>query len=170
MSEMKRFGIFGPSESGKTTLARKISQQFWNREKRKTIVYDMWGDDWGQHAESHTTDQTFWESVWKQQNCLIIVDDSSATIKRDSDLVPVFTMMRHHGHKLLVIGHSATDLLPLMRKQLQVLYLFKQDEDSCKIWAKTFMNKDILAAAELNQYEFLYCQMYKKSQKLKATL
>lgn len=161
----KRYGIFGASESGKSTLAKKISAHFWTMEKRPSIVLDpVARDNWGGHAKVFGNDESFWRYIDLEnqrdqklvpKNCLVIVDDSSVTINRDNALNGVFTVMRHKGHKLLVIGHSAQNLLPQMRHQLQRVFLFRQTLKSVDAWKDLFVtdsNLDVLSHLQQFQY------------------
>jgi hypothetical protein len=157
----KRFGIFGPSESGKTTLAKKIAWRFWTAEQRPAIVLDAVSRGfWGAHAKVFTDEKLFWDYIFKARNCLVVVDDASVTINRDNELNGVFTTLRHQGHKLLVIGHSAGNLLPQMREQLQRIFLFLQNEDSIKKWSVVFPAQNLSGALALRQFEFLTVANY----------
>jgi ABC-type Mn2+/Zn2+ transport system ATPase subunit len=155
-AEYKRFGIFGPSESGKTTLAKKISRHISKAEGRKSFVLDpVAASNWGPHAQVYT-DDTFWDEIFtKHENGLVIVDDASVTIDRDSKYSGLFTTLRHKGHKLIVIGHNAGNLLPQMRDQLQRIFLFLQNEDSVKKWHALFPGQDLDQAMQLKQYQFI---------------
>lgn len=148
-------GIFGPKLCGKTTLAKELSREYWHVDCRRSFVLDPHLDRWGEQAWVTNNEEKFWAVVWSTKGGLVIVDESAATIRRERSLVPVFTMMRHNRHKLLVIGHGADDLLPPMRRQLDTLYLFRQDEDSVEAWARIFADKQLYDAAALDQYEFL---------------
>jgi hypothetical protein len=165
-------GIFGPKLSGKTTLARQLSRDMWTREKVRSLVFDPNNDDWINEKQCWTTadDKTFWDACWKVKNCVIVVEDSAATIRRDRTLVPVFTRMRHCNHRLLVIGHSGMDLLPVMRQQLDTLYLFRQPDSACKVWAETFTQDGLLEAKNLGQFEFLYTVSYGAPKKYRLKL
>jgi hypothetical protein len=166
----KRIGVFGPTLSGKTTLAIKISQQYWKQQQIRSIVLDPYSDEWGPQAMVFTNEEKFWDSVWNSTNSLIIVEESSSTIQRDKKLIPVFTKLRHNGHSLMVIGHSGMDLLPVMRQQLSTVYLFRQPEMAAKVWCENFANKDLLQTMELNQYEFIYFECYGAPLKMKLKL
>lgn len=162
---MTNGGIFGPKLSGKTTLAKELSRQFWIQHRIKSLVLDINGDTWGQQAMvfkdgSEAGQKAFWEVVWKAQDCLIIVDEATTTINRNADLTDVFTRLRHNHHKLLVIGHSGMNLLPIMREQLDTIYLFRQSEPAAKYWSESMARKELLGAAQLNQYEFLQATTY----------
>jgi hypothetical protein len=155
-------GIFGPKLSGKSTLAREIGIEYWNNENRRSLVLDPNGEKWGEYFWQTTDEKLFWEVVWKAKECLIIVEEAAATIRRDADLKPVFTRMRHRGHKLLVIGHSGADLLPSMRQQLDTVWLFCQPPPAAKAWAENFPRHydEVMACWELEQYEFLYVKQW----------
>jgi len=159
---MTNFGIFGPKLSGKTTLAKSLSRQFWLKENLRSLVLDPHNEEWGGQALVFTDEKQFWQAVWKSRGCLILVEESAATIRRDRALVPVFTRLRHNQHKLGVIGHSGMDLLPVMRQQLDAIYLFRQPEQAAKVWADNFCEPGLLEATGLNQFEFIYMQSYGK--------
>ena len=166
----KRFGIFGPSESGKTTLAKKIAWHFWTAEKRPALVLDPVSRGyWGPNAKVFTDEKTFWSEIFKQKNSLVVVDDASVTINRDGELNGVFTVLRHQGHKLLVIGHSAGNLLPQMREQLQRIFLFLQNRDSVEKWSTVFPGSDLTPALGLKQFQFLTAANYSDVQIIQLT-
>lgn len=170
-SKSKRFGIFGPSESGKTTLAKKVSAFMFASEKRKTLALDpVQKGNWGPHAVVYTDEKTFWEAIFKAKNCLVIVDDASVTINRDNELNGVFTTLRHCGHKLLVIGHHPQNLLPQMREQLQRVFIFSQTPKSLELWQLNFPQADLSMAQSLQQFEFITVANHSPVQKYKLTL
>lgn len=167
---MKRIGVFGPTLSGKSTLAHKISEQFWKQKKQRSLVLDPYQEEWGEHSLVFTDEEKFWNAAWGTQGSLIIVEESSSTIQRDKKIIPAFTKMRHNLHSLMVIGHSGTDLLPVMRQQLTTVYLFRQPEIAAKVWSENFANKDLLKTTELGQYEFIHFESYGTPRKLKLKL
>jgi|SRR5882757_2601916 len=163
-------GIFGPKLSGKTTLARALSKEYWRASQMRTLVLDLNNEDWGEQAFVSTNEAEFWSMVWKAQGMLIVVEESAETINRDKKLIAVFTRLRHLKHKLLVIGHSGVNLLPIMREQLDTLYLFRQSERASKVWAETFCQKDLMQAQELQQFEFFYTSLYSSPKKTKLKI
>jgi hypothetical protein len=100
----------------------------------------------------------------------VIVDDGSVTIKRDKDLIPVFTTMRHLHHRLLVVSHDASDFTPTMRRQFDTMFLFRQSPDSAEEWYKVFLDRDIYKCAQLAQYEFVKCRNFAPVEKMKLTV
>lgn len=166
---MTRGGIFGISLSGKTTLAKKISAQY-ARIGRASLVLDPFLEDWGRHAAVTADEEKFWETVWKSRKMLVVVDECSTTIRREKELIPVFTSLRHLDHKLLVIGHHGSDLLPVMREQLDTVYLFRQNEKSAKYWVEKFADERVLESTSLSRYEYLYCRNFGTPIKFKAKI
>jgi hypothetical protein len=164
---MNSAGIFGPKLSGKTTLAKALSREFFLKQRLRSLVLDPNAEDWGKQSLVFTDEEKFWAVVWQSENCLVIVDEAAATIRRDKDLIPVFTRLRHLHHKLIVIGHSGMDLLPVMRQQFDELYLFRQPESAAKVWAETMTQKGLLEAGNLRQFEFLQTKLYGNPRKLR---
>lgn len=151
---------FGPKLSGKTTLVKKLGEEYWLQENRKALVFDPNLEDWGPYFWVTDDESKFWPAVWGNTNCLIIIEEAAATINRDRTLVPAFTRIRHLGHKVLVVGHAGTDLLPTMRQQIDTIYLFRQPESAAKMWAENFSEPRLLSATTLKQYEFIRFQSY----------
>jgi hypothetical protein len=155
---MLRGGIFGPGGSGKTTLARELGIDYWTREKRRGLVLDPNQEKWGPYFWQTTDEEKYKEIVWKEKECLVIVEEAASTIRRENEWKPFFTRLRHRGHKLLVVGHSGSDLLPAMRQQLDCVWLFCQPPPAAKAWAENFPRHydEVMACWELDQHEFLY--------------
>lgn len=169
---MESAGIFGPKLSGKTTLAKELSYLYWVRSNRRSLVLDPNLEDWGPQAWVTADEEKFWNTVWRENGkpSLVIVEEAAETINRDKGLTSVFTRLRHLKHKLIVIGHSGENLLPIMRQQLDTLYLFRQSPDDAERWARSMTQEGFLAAAELEQFEFLYGERFKAPVKRKLDL
>lgn len=167
---MKRGGAFGTTECGKSTLARELSRQYYKLHGIRSLIWDPHVEHWGKHAFVTADFDEFDRMVWARRGDLVIIEDASMTVERNRDLTPYFTAIRHQEHRIFVCGHGASDLLPTMRKQLDTLYLFQQDEDSVKDWKKIFPKGGVEAAILLDQYEFLHVRPFVPSQKMKLTV
>lgn len=168
---MTRAGIFGPSQSGKTTLAKSISRQYWLKKNVPTLAFaPMDASGWGNQAWVTKDEEKFWDAVKKKRECLVIVDDASVTIRRERKLIGMFTTLNHQGHRLITIGHTASDLVPAMRKQIEEIYLFWQDEDEAKTWERLFPRSHLSFAFHLQQFEFLRNVRFGKTTRNKLTI
>ena len=164
---MIRAGIFGPSMCGKTTLARHLSRAYWCRYRVPSLVLDPHLESWGPQSWVTTDEEVFWDVVWhKRRGCLVIVEEAAATIRRERELVPLFTRLRHLDHKLLVCGHDGTDLLPTMRRNFDELFLFLQPSSAVELWQGDIPDMaGVEAACSLHRYEFLHCRKFSQAQR-----
>jgi len=154
----KRFGVFGPSECGKSTLAHHISRQIYLNEGRFTVALVPMDADviaWGAHTTIFRDKEQFLTFVRSQRGYLVAVEDASLTINRDGDMTDFFTCIRHQNHKLLVMGHDATNLTRQMRDNIQRIFLFLQNQDGLEFWRGVFPGCDLSPALHLQQYEFI---------------
>lgn len=165
-------GIFGPKKSGKTTLAQHLAQAYWHSEDRASLVNDPNSSDWPKCCwqppitlNEEQKETVFWETVWKTQHKLIICDDAGKSIDRNADLNDIFTRINHNGHKLLIVGHNGSNLLPIQRQQMDDVYLFRSTLDACKWWYDVFGDDKIFEAPKLQRYEFLRCRFYEPTEK-----
>lgn len=158
-SEM-HVGIFGPGRSGKTTLAKHLSRAAWMAGGVRSICWDINGEEWGKQALVFGDEFRFWKQVWHEKSCLVFVDEAAETIKRDDSKTSLFTRIRHRGHKLVVIGHSGVNLLPVQREQISTVYLFLQRPKGAELWVDLFVNERIREATTLRRYEFLECHLF----------
>lgn len=153
-------GIFGPSLCGKTYAAKQLSLAHW-RQRRRSIVCDPNGEQWGAHALCFSAlDERFLAAFWKHRNCAVFIDEATMTIDRDAGLNDLFTRGRHQGHILHVMGHRATVLQPIQRDQFGSLLLFRQSPGSAAIWAEEWAETRMQEATTLLKYEFLFCKKF----------
>jgi energy-coupling factor transporter ATP-binding protein EcfA2 len=155
-----RAAIAGPSECGKSTLAHATASAITRLEGRRHIVMDPQEErgKWPPGSFVTADGDRFQAVVSASRNCCVWIEDASATINRDRSLSWLFTRIRHNGHMLYVLCHSATDLLPGMRNCLTEAFLFRQTARSAEWWADVFMENGLLAAQHLpvKSYEFLH--------------
>lgn len=124
------------------------------------MCLDIHREQWGDQAFVTSDPEEFDRVVWAEKSCFVFIDESSDTIDRDKTYRKFFTRIRHRGHKLFVIGHDGSSLLPVMRQQLHTLFLFRQSEDPAKEWSKLYGNRELMKSCTLPQYEFLWCRFY----------
>lgn len=158
-------GIFGPGDSGKTTLAKQLSLSMYQNGGFRSLVLDPNREDWGRHAFVTDNDEQFQKVFWAEKRCFCIIEEATETIARDNAKNSLFTRGRHRGHKICVSGHSGTNLLPIHRNQLHTLFLFRQPVSAAKIWMELFTDESIMQCVSLKQYEFLHCRLYQPTVK-----
>jgi hypothetical protein len=189
--DMINAGIFGMKRSGKTTLARKLIWHFWRTKQQRALVLDPKGEWWPECATvfkivpggtpEQTYDQnagvikTFWDTVWANTSCVVVVDEAAMTISRDRNLMPAFTMMNSRKHRFVVVGHSGADLLPGMRQQLDYLFLFLQSGNAAEMWRDEFNDEHfqtgvhVADAITLGQFEYICASRFQPAIKYLLT-
>jgi hypothetical protein len=140
--------------------------QYWQKFQIRSLVLDPHLEAWGEHAVVTDDEETFWPKVWNSRNCIVFVEEAATTINRDKSLIQVFTRLRHCNHKLVVIGHSGMSLLPVMREQIDTIYLFRQPVSACKVWAEVMTEEGLHAAKDLQQFHFIFHRLYGKPRKM----
>jgi hypothetical protein len=154
---MAHVGIFGATLCGKTTLAKALAARY-AVQGRRSICLLAFPDAWGPHCWTTQDPDAFRRKVQTNTGCAVFIEEAASTINRDRSFMGYFTAIRHGGHRLHVLGHSGTDLLPGMRRQLTTLFLFQQGVKAAAAWAEEFPNPLLVQAAELDpdRYEFIH--------------
>lgn len=167
------YGIFGMIQSGKTTLARKLAWHFWRKKNQRSIYFDPKRDPvknwWPECGQTFYEEEKFWDAAWNNENLVVVVDEAAVSISRNRDLMSVFTMMNGRKHRLIVIGHSGSDLLPGMRQQIGTLLLFRQAVEAADMWRQQFADAEIMQSTTLNKFEFLMAERFKPAKKFLLT-
>jgi hypothetical protein len=171
--DMINAGIFGMIQSGKTTLARKIAWHFWRTKGQRSIYFDPKHDParnwWPECGTVFYEEEPFWNAAWTNENLIVVVDEAAVSIARNRDLMAVFTMMNGRHHRLVVCGHSGSDLLPAMRQQMGYLFLFRQSTEAADMWRQQFSDVAIMESTNLGQFEFLMAARFQPAQKFLLT-
>lgn len=151
-------GIFGPTRSGKTTLAQALAAEY-QKNGRAVLVCDPLGIRWPCSAWQTTNASALVSKARASRNCMIFVEEASLSIARDRSLSWLFVAAGNPaagGHVTHIVGQDGGSLLPAMRQQLSTVYLFRCHPDLAEIWARQFAQPEVSEIAPtLEKYEFL---------------
>lgn len=177
-ADIQHVGVFGRRLSGKTTLVIELLKQWHRAEGRYGVVLDPKAQqhNWGAHCWV-TKEREQWLAKWQDPRCRfcnVVWEETSTTLKRDADLVDVFTAKAgEHAHRLIVTGHTGMALLPVMRWQIGELFLFRPAEDEAEEWSRIFMDRRIstlAASLDFQRREFLHVRMGQPPRKCRLVL
>lgn len=71
----------------------------------------------------------------------------------------------------MVMGHDATDLLRVMRQNLNELYLFVQTPAAVELWQDSQPSmKGLEASADLQKFEFIHCLKFSTARRCSLAL
>ena len=149
--------IVGMTESGKTTLAKKLAAEY-KASGYGVRVYDPLSDD-GWNADFQTADERqFLQAYFQSKNCRVFVDECHEVAgNHDKIIHATATRGRHYGHRNFYIAQRPTMIAVNIRSQCKHIYTFFQSPEECKVMAREFGNQDLKQACELSEGEYLYC-------------
>lgn len=171
--------ILGRSQYGKTTLAKKLAEQF-KASGRRVLVYDILLDDW---TADYVTDnrEEFLEIFWGSFDLICFVDEGGETAnKKEKDIVWTATRGRHqvgaqgYGNATYYLCHRLNLLDVTLRAQCPELFLFASRYDDAKDLANEYGAKELIEAPSLQPGEFFHiapgagCNKYKINFETKA--
>jgi hypothetical protein len=148
---MSHVAIMGPTESGKTTLARYLCAQM-KRQGVGTLVCDPLFHEWDADWITPSIEK-FLAKAKTSRRCALFIEESGQTVDRGKDYEWLFTTARHWGHKTFISGHAGRQILPIMREQCSTLFLFRCSATVCKGWESEY-GPEIYAATSLEKYQF----------------
>ncbi len=165
--------LAGPTKCGKTTVGQSLARSLHATGRPAIVLHSIMAGGAGWPPGSFVTPDlaTVIPVVQESHGCAVFLDDASATIAADrTGALPLFTCIRHRHHKLFVMCHGFTDLLPEMRTNLDTAYIFRQDPDMSAKWARLFMDEELEKACTLLRFEFLLKKPFEPVRRLKLSL
>jgi len=161
--------ILGMTESGKTTLAKRMAKAYrkkgWN-----CIVLDPLSDPEWEAAEPQkdyggcfqTRNQhEFLETVKASRSCMVFVDEAGEAVGQyDNEMHWLGTRGRHYGHSCHFISQRAQQIAKTVRDQCATMYLFASSLTDCKIHADEWNEPEIKDANKLDQGEFFIVRRF----------
>ncbi|MGH7947166.1 MAG: hypothetical protein ACREF9_19490 [Opitutaceae bacterium] len=159
--------MFGPTGCGESTLGHALAACYV-RSGRANLVCDPLGIRWPSAAWQTADAGALLVKAQQSKRCMLWIEESSMTIRRDRDLSWFFTTARHAGHITHVIGQDGSSLTPGMRQQLSTVYLFKCHPDLADVWARQFCDPEILRIVPtLQRYEFIIARPFERVRRCK---
>lgn len=144
------------TESGKTTLARKLANKYQKRGIPVLVLDPYLSSAWNADFITDNPDE-FLEVVKDSISCAVFVDECGHYSDDGfSDVLRwLATNSRHYGHNSHFISQRAKQLKPTIRDQCSNIFLFKQSFDDAKELTRNFATDDLLEAPKLTKGEYL---------------
>lgn len=128
------------------------------------LVLDPSGARWDADFVTQDIDE-YIRVVFANSRCLLIIDEAGEAVGRamSTDHAPrlkLATRTRHRGHNAIFISQAASTVSPVIRRQCQRLWAFRQSFNSCKVLSEEMCNPGVMAAAQLSKGHCLYADLY----------
>jgi hypothetical protein len=171
MTEKIRCAVLAGSEDGKTFLCSGLSRGHWRFDKLTSIVFDPWkGEtDWGRQAFVTADFDAFRRAVNGTTGKAVFWDEGSSTGGRDRENADLFTAIRHRHPAFYFVGHRYDAMLPIMRSSLTEILVAACDSADLDPLARVMVDRAVMDAARLNQYEFLHKRKHRPARVLRHT-
>ena len=146
--------IIGQTESGKTTLAVRLSEKYQQAGWKVAVLDPLRDERW--RADFLTTDDHEFLAVAKaSRSCMLFVDESGQTIGRyQESMFWLATMARHWGHCSHFLSQRAQQVSPTVRTQCGRLFLFNCSATDAKILADEWNKPELREANSLAKGEY----------------
>lgn len=176
---MPHVGIVGPSQSGKSHLAKRICGE-WRRNGIATIVLAARQEPWP--CDRLFTDKgefiRFLKANGAENEARVkrgdkplriaaFVDDAGqSTDPHDKDIHWLATDARHGSIRTVFMIQYTAQIPPVIRTNCQFLYLFRCSIGVAKQWYEQFVHSEVVEwAPNLEQYEYLAVSKFGKPER-----
>lgn len=152
--------IVGRTESGKTSLAKRLAQGYSKRDVPLIILDPMLDPEWpdGEHDFKTDNPNAFLECFWKSAGAAVFIDEAAKYCSLHArEFHETAQRGRHQGHNVHYITQRAKSLAPDVRTNVQRLYVFGCTPEDAKILYQDWAKPELLEAANLKQGEFIEC-------------
>lgn len=156
--------IIGMTQSGKTSLARKLVQKHRKKGRLILVLDPLLDPAWKTAGATWVTDdkEKFLDVVFRSTECVIVIDEAGEMIGRYAgEMKKLATKSRHYGHDAIFITQRAVDVDKSLRDQCAEVYAFLVSRRDSEVLAEEFVNDDCFQASEVKQGEFIKCSRFK---------
>lgn len=152
--------ILGMTESGKSTLAKKLAA-YYKSKGFGVLVLDPLNDP-GWPCDFKTDDGSeFLKVFWDSRRCFVFIDESGDSVGRyNAEMTRTATKGRHWGHACHYITQRGTQLATTVRDQCSHLFLFCSSLNDSKTHADEWNQQQIREACNLKQGEYFHATRF----------
>lgn len=157
--------ILGMTESGKTTLAKKLAASYQAR-GIKVLVLDPMGDpEWNADFQTSSVN-TFLDVFWSSRRCAAFIDEAGEAVGQfDKVMHKTATKGRHWGHSVHYLSQRGAQIARTVRDQCGNLFLFTTALEDSKIHANEWNKPELRNANALEQGHYYHATRFGKLSK-----
>lgn len=152
--------ILGMTESGKTTLSKKIARELKDQGRGVIVLDPLKDPEW--IADIVIADfMEFLDIVKRSRSCFLFVDEAGMNCGQwDVESLWLATQSRHWGHSTFFISQRAQQISKTIREQCRFLYLFACSKSDSKILSDEWNRPELEEANTLNRGEYFYAPRF----------
>lgn len=152
--------ILGMTESGKTTLAKRLAAHY-KAAGTGVLVLDPMGDPtWGADYQSDDVDE-FLNVFWASRSCAVFIDEAGEAVGQfDKVMHRTATKGRHWGHSVHYISQRGAMIARTVRDQCSHLFLFTTALDDCKLHSNEWNKPELKTGNALKKGEYFHATRF----------
>lgn len=152
--------IFGMTESGKTTLAKRLARRYKYHEVPVLVLDSLNDPEWCADFQTTNPDE-FLEVFWASRRCIAFIDEAGDAVgKYNTVMQRTATRGRHWGHSVHYISQRGVQLAPTVRDQCSHIFLLTSSGEDGKVHAREW-NAPILASCnQLRKGEYFHATRF----------
>lgn len=180
--------VLGMTESGKTTLAKRLSRAYYQN-GWGVLILDPMGDPGWYPYDTHelpfdqqvvirtqvenekrfyqTADpDDFLKMFWASRKCMAFIDESGDMVGQyDKAMQQTATKGRHWGHSVHFLSQRGAQLARTVRDQCSHLFLFTTAKKDATLHADEWNQPELVNASLLPQGEYFHVTRFGKLQR-----
>lgn len=155
--------IFGMTESGKTTLAKRLAQRY-RAHGIPVVVLDSLNDpEWpsGRDTFQTTDPDEFLRVFWASKRCACFIDEAGDAVGRFNTVMQrTATRGRHWGHSVHFISQRGVQIAPTVRDQCGHIFLLTSSVADGKVHANEWNRPELLRCNSLGKGNYFHCTRF----------
>lgn len=157
---MTHIAIYGQTQSGKSTLARRLAESYQKRGLSILVFDPVFDDKWnirdGQDFKTGNFNE-FLRVYWNSEKCMVFIDEASTVCNRfATDAIKTATMGRHKGHLNHYISQRASAIDLTVRDQCSHMFLFNSGYKDCIMHAEEWNCPELKEGTRLETGQYYH--------------
>lgn len=156
--------IVGTTESGKTTLAKKLANKHAGKNFPVIVLTSVW-EQWGNGIQVFDDQDEFLATFWAMnRKAFAFIDEGKNFLAKFNDAMELTaTQGRQWGWSCYYIAQRATMISPDIRGNCSQLFCFAQGSVDAKTLSEEFVQEGLLEAPNLKKGEFFLVRRFSES-------
>lgn len=160
--------ILGMTESGKTTLSKRMSATYKKNEYGILVLDPMCDPGWSADFQTADPDE-FLKVFWDSRGCMVFIDESGDMVGRyDQAMQQTATKGRHWGHSVHFLSQRGAQINRTVRDQCSNLFLFNTAKKDAELHAHEWNQPELENANVLPKGEYYHVVRFDKDGKAGA--
>jgi hypothetical protein len=152
--------IVGMTESGKTTLAKRLAARYKSNGVPVIVLDSLNDPEW--NGDFQTTDpDEFLRVFWASKRCACFIDEAGDAVGRYNTVMQrTATRGRHWGHAVHFISQRSIQLAPTVRDQCGHIFLLTSSVKDGKVHADEWNQPKLATCNQLKKGNYFHCTRF----------